>query len=400
MTKQPHVVLLCQYLGFPNGMASTQRAGLIVRSLVKQGVRVSILCTTASERLSDIQNIESMGEYYGIPFEYTTGSPIVNHSVVGRTFASARSLLILTLRLAKWRRNGDLTAIYLYGNSLSCSLMRPLLVALASRFNVPLIVELCERPWSLKCKPSFLERHFSVLTGCKGAIVISDMLEHWAVAESAKRCKNVDILRLPILVDIAEYQVAPLVDRPTVLFAGATGYTQSVKFILDSMNRVWQDRPECKLLITGADWNSPVGLKLKEEIDNKNYIGHVDMLGFVARHELLRICASAWVLLAPLHNDLRSKARFPTKIGEYLAAGRPVVSNTVGEVEQYLEDGVSAFLCEPDDPEKYGKKILEAINDPQKALEVGARGRQVAQENFDYIRHGTRLANFFTSLVD
>ena len=57
-------------------------------------------------------------------------------------------------------------------------------------------------------------------------------------------------------------------------------------------------------------------------------------------------------LLIPLFDDVRSTARFPTKIGEYLASGRPIVTTAVGEMPRYFEDGVTAFISAPDDPQE------------------------------------------------
>jgi len=48
------------------------------------------------------------------------------------------------------------------------------------------------------------------------------------------------------------------------------------------------------------------------------------MAGFVPRPELLRLYRQSSLLLAPLFDDVRSEARFPTKIAEYLGSGRPV----------------------------------------------------------------------------
>ena len=44
----------------------------------------------------------------------------------------------------------------------------------------------------------------------------------------------------------------------------------------------------------------------------------------------------------------QARGGFPTKLGEYLATGKPVCVTKVGEITVYLEDNVSAFLAEPE----------------------------------------------------
>jgi len=64
-------------------------------------------------------------------------------------------------------------------------------------------------------------------------------------------------------------------------------------------------------------------------------------------------------LSGTLFDDERSIARFPTKIGEYLAAARPVVTSSIGEVARYLEDATTAYLAAPGDAPAFGRKIVE-----------------------------------------
>ena len=45
-------------------------------------------------------------------------------------------------------------------------------------------------------------------------------------------------------------------------------------------------------------------------------------------------------------DSIQAQGGFPTKLGEYLATGRPVVVTKVGEIPDYLEDGVNAFLSD------------------------------------------------------
>ncbi len=112
---------------------------------------------------------------------------------------------------------------------------------------------------------------------------------------------------------------------------------------------------------------------------------------FCSRFELLKLYRRSSVLLAPLHDDIRSEARFPTKIAEYLGSGRPVVTTDVGEISRYLTDGETAFIAPAADVASFARKICEALDHPAKADSIGQAGAQLAASQFDYSMHAGRF---------
>ena len=85
--------------------------------------------------------------------------------------------------------------------------------------------------------------------------------------------------------------------------------------------------------------------------------------------------AGASALVAPLPDTERARARFPSKIADYLLSGRPVVSSRVGEVAELLRDGESAFLADPKDPDGLADALARAL----KSDDADAVGERRAQ---------------------
>ena len=96
---------------------------------------------------------------------------------------------------------------------------------------------------------------------------------------------------------------------------------------------------------------------------------------------------------------MNTQARFPTKLGEYLASGAPVVASARGELLGYLTDGESAFLAGPGGAEEFGRRVVDALRNPSAAREVGRKGREVAVREFDYRRYGGVLYDWFRDLT-
>jgi glycosyltransferase involved in cell wall biosynthesis len=286
---------------------------------------------------------------------------------------------------------------------LTGSIYRWIFYLIANILRVPLAIELCERPWSLR-KKSSIDFFLHPLKSVDGVIVISSFLRQWALKEK-RRSKHLRILDLPILVDVEECeskQNQPGEGTCNIIFAGSSSYDTTIEFILESMVFVWEKYPNAKLILTGCREDDPRTEALQNELKNRNVCEKVVLAGYLPRPDLLSLYQSASALLIPLFDDIRSRARFPTKIGEYLCSGKPVVTNKVGEIPRYFTDGENAFICDPGNPRLYAHKIIDAVNpDNHKLAEmVGQNGKLLAKKTFDFRNHDQAIMEFFSVICN
>ena len=395
-----HVVYILVSNGFPNGMAATQRVKLLSKAMRLKGYRVTILCIRALER-TPVENIEVRGNYEGIEFEYTPGTTIRNNSFMKRRWLEGKGLIVSVFRLLQFKQTGNLNCMYVWSATGKLTLTGCFYRALAMVLGVPLVVELNERPWSLQAKPSYLEKKVSPLLGVRGVVVISSFLKDWVCYEAQRISRNVEILYVPILVDPRETMSSDSLLHPVgpvLIFAAAPQYRETVRFLFEVMNSVVKKYPHCQLQITGVKDTDPAGRWLRSDKTSKSLEKNIQLMGYLTRTELLALYRHATALLVPLFQDATSQARFPTKLGEYLCSGRPVISNKVGELTSYLVDGDTAFLCDTDHPLEYAETICRTLADPIRADEVGLRGRATAISHFDYVLWAEAISAFLANL--
>ena len=170
-------------------------------------------------------------------------------------------------------------------------------------------------------------------------------------------------------------------------------------FVLAAMSHVWRSVPACHCVITGLPPDWPVAARLADEARRAGAGERVELPGYLSRDELLALYGRAHALLIPLFDDTRSRARFPTKIGEYLAAGRPVVTTAVGEVASCFSDGVDALIGPPGDPRAYGEKITAVFADGAAAVAIGRAGRRLAETRFHYQLYSETLLRSFGAVA-
>jgi len=84
---------------------------------------------------------------------------------------------------------------------------------------------------------------------------------------------------------------------------------------------------------------------------------------------------------------------FPTKLGEFLATGKPVICSKVSEIPYYLDNN-SAILVEPQNHEELTKTILSVIEDYQSFIRIGENGKKVAMNCFFAGRYTDSLIQF------
>ena len=396
-----HVVILVRSFGFPNGMANTNRARLLGRALTGHDVGVTVLCSRVSEKPGSVHNTRVRGVTDGISFRYTAGTTVRPDSFIWRRIREAQGYVGALLALANLKAAGKLDCVYLWSGAMSWQAGPWLLVRYLNTLRVPVIVELNERPWEVPARPRVLAKRLSFLDGVSGVVAISTWLAEWAEGEARRLRRQVRILDLPIVVDVAESTPS---DRPppdqALVYAASPGYDAALAFILAAMQEVWRRHPECKLTVTGGD-RSPsreAADSMQEDADPGDE--RVIRVGYVDRDALLHLFAQASALLIPLFDDDRSRARFPSKIGEYLAAARPIVTTRVGEIERFFQDGENAFVANPGDATAYAQKIIEVLDDPAAATAVGRAGLTVAMSSFDYSLHGAKLRTFVESLSE
>jgi len=120
----------------------------------------------------------------------------------------------------------------------------------------------------------------------------------------------------------------------------------------------------CRFILTGKDAKGNLKRYLRQE-------PRAEYCGFVSRDELQRIHAQATVFVNPRPSEAsENRMTFPSKLLEYLAYGKPVVSTwTEGLAPEYRK---VLLVPEGNTPEAFGRLIDEALNyscDEQNALQ-------------------------------
>jgi len=161
-----------------------------------------------------------------------------------------------------------------------------------------------------------------------------------------------------------------------VLYVGTHGISHGLPGIADAAARLAGDPVHFAFVGEGAD--KP---RLRRRVTELG-LGNVTMLPGVPHDEVPALLAAADICLVPLRDVPLFSAFIPSKMFEYLAAGKAVVGAVAGEAAQILRDA-GAAVVPPEDSAALAEAIRELAADPQQRRAMGRRGRCLVERSFD-----------------
>lgn len=119
--------------------------------------------------------------------------------------------------------------------------------------------------------------------------------------------------------------------------------------------------------------------------------------GFIAHDRMGSLLACGDVMVLPYTNREINANRYPNKIGDYLAAGRPVVANATGDLARLFSDHHIGKTA-PEDPIGFARVILRLFGDDRMRILFGHNARRLAEGEFSWKRSAESLNAFYLSL--
>lgn len=115
--------------------------------------------------------------------------------------------------------------------------------------------------------------------------------------------------------------------------------------------------------------------------------------------ELLKLYQKIdFALLARPVNKV-TEANFPSKVPELMSTGIPVITNRVGDIVQYLDDGEDAFLYDEPTAKACREAIQRAIRlDNNERVRMSQKAYENAETKFNYHLCSKELDRFFSEM--
>jgi glycosyltransferase involved in cell wall biosynthesis len=393
---QMHVALLGES-GFPFGMAAIEKVRLLGKGMNQAGAEVSVVNHKGRFDPAKPVDLPVEGRYEGIHYIYTSGSVYRPTGLLARNLQKIRGIRGEIAFLRNRKREGKLDSSIVSTMGILKMLYYRIISRLIGFQLILLYVELSSavshrRTFWLRVNDLLFDKFAFGLSD--GVLPISEML----VEIVKKTSPGKPWLKVPILTEFEKFEA----DRdpgtePYLLYCGSAAYSEVIIFILRAYELVKaQDETFLYLVMGGTDAEKAV---VMEEVEKMGQKERVKIFSNLPYSELVRLYINACGLLIPLRPTLQDEARFPHKIGEYLASRNPIVTQNIGEVKYYFRDQETGFIADAYEIPAYAKKMTQVLNDPEKAREIGQKGYEMGLKHFDYKYHGREILRFMMSVA-
>jgi len=225
-----------------------------------------------------------------------------------------------------------------------------------------------------------------------GTTVINSLLHQFALnlglAEET-------ILDLPNGSDTDRLQPIPLTearsalnieqDIPLVGYIGAA-FEQDGQLMAQAFNLVRQQVPSARLLLAGY-----FNLDIDRWLDDPDAVIRT---GSISNKDVNLYLAASNVCWLPLCDSGANRGRFPLKVHDYIAAGRPVIATDVGDLGEFVRQGGFGIAI-PDDPVAIAREVVQILLNTNQQAQLGEIARTFAETEATWEQSGNKLLAFY-----
>ena len=161
-----------------------------------------------------------------------------------------------------------------------------------------------------------------------------------------------------------------------IMYAGILGMGQNIQALLPEIRDINLKSEEIIFIGDGPD-----GCVIKEYI-NKHNLDDVKIMESVSQSGVISFLYSADILLVILRENDFFKNAIPSKFFDYMAAGKPIISNVNGEMREIMEKYNTGLYFSLAEKGSFERALKTLIDNPGLRQEMGNNGKKLVAEKF------------------
>ena len=371
---------------------------LMAKSLLYKNVDTTIVCRKGSWNAGEYPDFAYEGNFEGIKYIYTSKDAHKPKGFLKRNIQKIRGIYGEYVYLKNLKKQKPISMAIL-SNRKVFHVLRYLFYA--TYFDFPIVLNLVEMASAMQHRNKLSKRindyiHDKwVIRLFDGALPISDKLKNYYRQVSPKKPN----MKIPVICDFEKFELERTVSEKYFLYCGSISYREVIDFIIDAYSSISDDENVKLYMIVSGESREETS-RFQDEINSRFKTQPIRLFCNIPYEQLIQLYTNAISLLIPLRNTEQDAARFPHKIGEYLASGNPVITTNIGEIQTYFEDGKTALVASEYNVQAFANKMKYVLDNPEKAKEIGLNGHKMGLASFDYKMLGQEMLEFTTNLAE
>ena len=210
-------------------------------------------------------------------------------------------------------------------------------------------------------------------------IVPTDQMRRELIGKLFLQEDKVETLYFPADVDLAMDIMLP--QKKSIGMIGRLDPVKGHATFLEAAAKVQSKIHDVEIHIAGAEKN--IKWQALEKICGQTGLKNVFYHGLLSKDEMKRFIRNCTVgVVASNGSEVVSRATV-----EWMAAGKPVVSTSVGCIPEILDDEAGGYIVKPNDPEAMAQRIIFLLENDKTAEQMGRKNWEksktiLSKENF------------------
>lgn len=368
-------ILYVRFEDFPYGSAPSFRAFTLAKLMVEAGNCVTIL----APNINFLENeIDEDGIYKVMP-----SIRAVSFNEIGGSIEKSLSILL----------EHDEYDIFMRPTSIKNfnSILK-----IVKKHDLPIIMDSVEWYDSSNWRLKYLDPRYYIFqymwrytfTKCNGIIAISRLIEN----HYKKSLSNV--VRIPTITDVknTKYRTEVKNDQVNFIFSGKLDEGKdNLDTFIEALDRVDHSGDRTQLNIYG-----PSRDEVKKHLGDKAFLldehNNIIIHGRVPQQEAQLACLNSDFSVFFRLNRRSANAGFPTKLGECMTFGTPVICNDTGDISLVVNNKENGFLLKSKSVDEISETLeylLKMTKEERK--EMRKKARLSAESFFDYRNYNEKI---------
>jgi glycosyltransferase involved in cell wall biosynthesis len=184
--------------------------------------------------------------------------------------------------------------------------------------------------------------------------------------------------------------------KRVIVYSGPLNELHDFQLLIEAVAQLRAEFPDLVIVHVGRVFTPQL---LDAPLERFGMREHVRFVGHVMHKDVPRYLALADVLVQTGKPGAYNESRLPSKLPEYMAMGKPIVTFSVG-FGRLLEDGVEALKTHTDSAEELAQQLARLLRNPALCQRLGANARRKAAQLFNWRENTIGLLRWYAQMCE
>lgn len=137
-----------------------------------------------------------------------------------------------------------------------------------------------------------------------------------------------------------------------------------------------------------------------EEVKKRQLENNFVFLPYVDHFNIYKYLSNARIGIIPLPPFEKFMKNIPVKMFEFMGFEIPIVLSDLPPSRQFIEGENCAIAVEPDNIDQYVRAIKLLLDDPERSIEMGKKGKKLVLEKYNWNQEEKKMLSLYDKILE